>query len=277
MTWHLDPVAVTLFGVTIRWYGLLFAGGLLLAARLGTPLVRAAGLSNDEVERLFGWIVAGVVIGARLGHVLFYEPARYFADPVSILEIWHGGLASHGGVLGILAAIVIFARRRRIPVLPLLDAVAVVAPFAGAAIRLGNFANSEVIGRPSTVPWAVTFSRVDLVPRHPTQLYEALAYTLIGVGLWRAARSGATARPGWLLGWSLLLIFTVRFLLEFLKEPQVATEAGLPLDFGQLLSLPALLAAGAILLWSRRRRTEVELGKAVRRSDPEAGQPRSPT
>jgi prolipoprotein diacylglyceryl transferase len=259
LTWNVDPVLLSVGPFSIHWYGLLFTGGILLASWLGLPLARRDGLPAEEQDTLLWWIVIGVVVGARLGHVLFYEPARYFGHPLEILAIWHGGLASHGGVLGLLVALVLFARRRGIPPLPLFDAAAVVAPLTGAAIRIGNFFNSEIIGRPSGLPWAVTFLRVDDVPRHPAQLYEALAYGVIGIGLLRAARL-RQSRPGRLLGWSLVLVFSTRFLLEFLKEPQVAAEAGWLLDLGQLLSLPAIVAGVLLIVGS----TETGAGKAKR-------------
>ena len=252
LPWNLDPVALTLGPVQIRWYGILFTAGLLLAIRLGTPLARTVGVTPEQDDSLVAWVVAGVVVGARLGHVLFYEPGKYLADPLSVLAVWHGGLASHGGVIGGLLGLLFFARKRGIPELPLLDVAAAVAPFTGAAIRLGNFCNSEIIGHPTTLPWAVRFVRVDDLPRHPAQLYEAITYSMIGLLLWQTARRRPARRPGWLLGWSLVLVFTARFALEFLKEPQVAVEARWPLDLGQLLSLPAV-AVGLLLLFRASR------------------------
>ena len=253
LIWNADPVAVTLGGLQLRWYGVLFTGGLLLAAHRGAALVRQVGVPAGEVDLLFTWVVAGVVIGARVGHVLFYQPGRYLVDPLAILAVWQGGLASHGGVIGLAVGVAAYARGRALPLLPVLDAVAVVAPLSGAAIRVGNFMNSEIIGRPTTLPWAVTFARVDLVPRHPAQLYEAASYAAIGLLLWRSVRSRAGVCPGLLLGLSLVLVFSVRFALEFLKEPQIAAEAAWPLNLGQLLSLPAIIVGVVLMVRALRR------------------------
>src|SRR5882724_3136534 len=171
--WNVDPVLLHIGPLQLRWYGLLFAAGILAAYRAGVWSFERAGGSREEASRLLGYVVAGTVIGARLGHCLLYEPGYYLHHPLAILAVWRGGLASHGGVLGIAVAVALFARRHGRPILWLLDRVAVAAPIAAACIRVGNFFNSEIIGRPSRVPWAVVFTRVDALPRHPAMLYEA--------------------------------------------------------------------------------------------------------
>ena len=183
LVWNIDPVLLHLGQLQIRWYGLLFAFGILVAYRAGIWSFEQAGGSREEASRLLGYVVLGTVVGARLGHCLLYEPGYYHEHPLQILAVWRGGLASHGGALGIALAVWLFARRTGRNVLWLLDRVAVAAPVAGACIRVGNFFNSEIVGRPSSVPWAVVFARVDPYPRHPAMLYEALAYLTIFAGI----------------------------------------------------------------------------------------------
>jgi phosphatidylglycerol:prolipoprotein diacylglycerol transferase len=254
LVWNIDPVLLQVGPLQLRWYGLLFAAGILAAFRAGAWSFERAGSSREEASRLLGYVVAGTIVGARLGHCLLYEPGYYLSHPLQILAIWRGGLASHGGALGIALAVWLFARRTGQEVHWLLDRVAVAAPIAAACIRVGNFFNSEIVGRPSTVPWAVVFARLDPYPRHPAMLYEAAAYLVIFaamLGLERFTR--IRERSGALTGILLILIFACRFAIEFLKEPQEAFEAGLPLDMGQLLSIPAVLIGVWLLARSHRR------------------------
>jgi phosphatidylglycerol---prolipoprotein diacylglyceryl transferase len=254
LVWSVDPVLLRIGSLELRWYGLLFAAGILVAYRAGVRSFERAGGSAEEASRLLSYVVAGTIIGARLGHCLLYEPGYYFHHPLEILAVWRGGLASHGGVLGIGVAVALFARRTGRPTLWLLDRVAVAAPIAAACIRVGNFFNSEIIGRPTTVPWAVVFARVDPLPRHPAMLYEALAYLVIFGVMWGLdRRSGLRERRGALLGIVLVLVFGFRFAIEFLKEPQEAFEHALPLDLGQLLSVPAVLIGLWLLETARHR------------------------
>jgi phosphatidylglycerol---prolipoprotein diacylglyceryl transferase len=265
LVWNIDPVLLQIGPLQLHWYGLLFAAGILAAYRAGVWSFEQAGGSREEASRLLGYVVVGTVVGARLGHCLLYEPGYYLSHPLEILAVWRGGLASHGGALGIALAVGLFARRTGRNVLWLLDRVAVAAPVAAACIRVGNFFNSEIVGRPSTVPWAVVFARLDPYPRHPAMLYEAAAYLVIFAAmLWLERRTEFRARAGALTGIVLVLIFGFRFAIEFLKEPQEAFEAGLPLDLGQLLSVPAVL----IGVWL--------IGAACRRSPPRAAAPSGP-
>jgi phosphatidylglycerol---prolipoprotein diacylglyceryl transferase len=253
--WNVDPVLLHLGPVALRWYGLLFTTGVLAAYGVGAWSFKRAGGSHKDVSQLLGYVIVGTIVGARLGHCLLYEPAYYLRHPLEIVEVWRGGLASHGGAAGIAVAVWLFARRTGRPPLWLLDRVAVAAPAAAACIRIGNFFNSEIIGRPSTSPWAIVFARVDRLPRHPAMLYEAASYLVIlGIMVLLEGRTTFRDRPGALTGTLLVLVFGARFAIEFLKEPQEAFEAALPLDLGQLLSIPAV-AIGILLLgaaWYRR-------------------------
>jgi phosphatidylglycerol:prolipoprotein diacylglycerol transferase len=254
LVWNIDPVLLQIGPFQLHWYGLLFAAGILAAYRAGIWSFEQAGGSREEAGRLLGYVVVGTVVGARLGHCLLYEPEYYLRHPLEILAIWRGGLASHGGVLGIALAVWLFARRTGREVLWLLDRVAVAAPAAAACIRVGNFFNSEIVGRPSTVPWAIVFARLDSYPRHPAMLYEAAAYlVLFAAMLWLERHTRLRERPGALTGLVLVLVFGFRFAIEFLKEPQEAFEAGLPLDMGQLLSVPGVLIGGWVFAVAWRR------------------------
>jgi prolipoprotein diacylglyceryl transferase len=193
----------------------------------------------------------GTIIGARLGHVLLYQPDYYLAHPWEILMIWEGGLASHGGFAGVLIALYLYLKKHRdMSFLQLADRLAAPCLLAAAMIRIGNFFNSEIIGTPSTLPWAVVFARVDPLPRHPAMLYEALAYFVVFCALYVAYwKTPIIKYPGRTLGISLATCFLARFLIEFAKENQVSFENQLPLNMGQLLSIPFILA-GLYLIYA---------------------------
>ncbi|HVV71533.1 MAG TPA: prolipoprotein diacylglyceryl transferase, partial [Verrucomicrobiae bacterium] len=207
-----------------------------------------------SLDTLLIYMVVATIVGARLGHCLFYDPAYYLSHPLEILEIWKGGLASHGGVIAILIALWFYTRKRPDqPYLWLLDRLAVPTALGSAFIRLGNLFNSEIIGTPTHLPWAFVFERVDLIPRHPAQLYESLCYTLIFlVLLVLYNRLRADTPRGLLLGLFLTSIFLCRFLVEFVKQRQAAYEQNFLLSVGQLLSIPFVIA-GLVLLWRTYR------------------------
>lgn len=259
MIWDISPIAFTLhigpLEWPVRWYGLLFAASFLYGIYFFQWLYRRERRPVEDVHDLALYVVAGTLIGARLGHVLLYDPAYYLSHPWLILLVWEGGLASHGGMLGILLSVWIYARRAAgQPFLWVCDRIALAVPVANAMIRVGNFFNSEILGRPGDVPWAVVFARVDAVPRHPVQLYEALAYLpVFAVLLRHYLRRGPALPAGEMLGRCLVLTLGARFLLEFFKEEQAVFAAGWPLTMGQWLSLP-VVAAGA-WLWRRAARS----------------------
>jgi prolipoprotein diacylglyceryl transferase len=252
--WPFHPEIVRAGPLVFRWYGLLFALGFYFGFLIVRWQFRAEGKNENDLNRLLFYMVGGALVGARLGHCLLYEPGYYLRHPLEMLRFWEGGLASHGGTLGILIALYFYARRRPDqPYLWLLDRVVVPAGLAGALIRIGNLFNSEILGLPATVPWAFIFSLVDQRPRHPVQLYESLvclfAFVLL---LWSYARRRALTPRGWLLGLFLVLVFSFRFFLEFFKERQAAYEQRFPISIGQWLSVPLVLA-GLVLLWRARR------------------------
>jgi prolipoprotein diacylglyceryl transferase len=219
------------------FFATAFIAGLQIMGRM---FVRE-GRDKNDLDSLLAFVVIGALVGARLGHCLLYDPAYYLSNPLDILKIWEGGLASHGGVVGILLAVWAYARTRNYPFWWLLDRIAVPAALGGAFIRVGNFMNSEIVGMPTIVSWAVIFERLDPLPRHPVQLYEAAAYLLIfAVLLLAYQRKGLRRRQGLLAGIFLVLVFTARFVLEFYKMPQAAYEAGQAFSVGQWLSVPFL-------------------------------------
>jgi prolipoprotein diacylglyceryl transferase len=241
--WNADPIAVAIGPLSIHWYGLFFAAAFIVGLHIMGRMFVRDGRDRSDLDSLLGFVVIGALVGARLGHCLVYDPAYYLANPLDILKIWEGGLASHGGVAGLLVAVWAYARSRSYPFLWLLDRIAVPAALGGAFIRMGNFMNSEIVGIPTIVSWAVIFTRVDDLPRHPVQLYEAAAYLLIFVVLALAYQAqGIRRRQGVLAGFFLVLVFAARFALEFFKTPQAAYEAGFSLTVGQWLSVPCVLA-----------------------------------
>ena len=255
IVWNAGPEIFRLGPIAVRWYGLLFASAFLLGYAIMVQIYRAEKRSEEDLSSLFTYIFLGTVIGARLGHVLFYQPDYYLWRPWEILMIWQGGLASHGGFLGVLLAIYLYSRRYPdMGFLRLSDRLAIPAMLAASFIRIGNFFNSEILGEPSTVPWAVIFAQVDNIPRHPAMLYESLAYAIIFVALYTAYwKSSVIEFPGRLLGITFVAAFTARFLIEFVKEEQVPFEQALPLNMGQLLSIPFILIGLILWLWPRIR------------------------
>jgi len=255
--WAPSPEIFSIGPLPIRWYSL----GWLLAFGVGFFLVRWMYQREkkplEDLDTILLYMMLGAIIGARLGHCFFYRPDYYLAHPLEIIAFWKGfrGLASHGGALGILVSLYLYARKRPDqPYLWLLDRVAAPTALGGMFIRLGNFMNSEILGLPSDAPWAVVFRNVDQVPRHPAQLYEALSYGIIFlvlISLYR--KKGPTLPHGLLIGLFFALVFSARFLIEFVKERHVPFEAGLPLSMGQILSIPMVLGGLAVAIWAQRR------------------------
>ncbi len=241
--WNINPVIFHLGPLSIRWYGVLFATSFLIGFRIIQWIYRREGRSEDELDSLFIYMFFGVLVGARLGHCLFYDPVYYLNHPIEILEIWEGGLASHGGAIGILTALYIYTRKQGRPsYLWILDRIVLPVALAGCFIRIGNFFNSEILGLPTTRSWGVIFDRVDAIPRHPVQLYEAVAYAIIfAILVLLYKRPHNAEKRGFLLGVFLVLVFFARFMLEFLKTRQAAYEANMTLSVGQWLSVPFVL------------------------------------
>jgi phosphatidylglycerol---prolipoprotein diacylglyceryl transferase len=250
--WNINPVLASAGPLAIRWYGIFFATAFISGFILMRWIYQNEELPATALDPLLWYMIVGTIVGARLGHCFLYDPAYYLSRPFEILKIWEGGLASHGGALGILLSLFIYTRSVGRPsYLWLLDRVAIPAALGGFFIRIGNFFNSEIIGTPTSGWWAVVFESVDLIPRHAVQLYEAIAYGLIFFFLFFLYRCyGKNIREGLLLGVFFVSVFTVRLVLEFVKTPQEAYAAPWIFSVGQWLSVPFIVLGSGLLAHS---------------------------
>jgi len=250
---NIDPVAFGLGPIQVHWYGLSYMVGIGLAWWLARQRADRLGLTKDQVGDLTFYAAVGVILGGRLGYALFYHFDRVLADPLWLLRLWEGGMAFHGGFLGVVVALLVFARKHQLPWLKLADFVAPLTPIGLALGRLGNFINGELWGRTSDLPWAMVFPQGGPDPRHPSQLYQfALEGVVLFIVLWVFARHPRPA--GSVAGLFLLGYGSLRFLAEFTREPDA--HLGLlfgGLSMGQLLSLPMILAGVGLMVWSYRR------------------------
>ncbi len=260
--WNIDPEIINIFGISLRYYGCLFVGGLMLCIYMLNWIFRNENISPDNLEKLSIYGMVGIFAGARLGHCLFYEPSYYFNHPLEIIlpiqptadggYKFSGfqGLASHGGVLGLLIALYLYSRKTKHAMIDTIDLISVVAGISFGFIRLGNFMNSEIIGITTTKPWGVIFERVDNIPRHPAQLYEAISYFIIFtvmIILYKKMRE--RLKNGFFFGLGSVLFFTARFLIEFVKEDQVGFEDGMTFNMGQLLSIPFIVLGIGFIIY----------------------------
>ena len=248
----IDPVLISIGPLAIRWYSLAYIAGILIGWRyiVGLAKQKPGVIDNAAIDDLIVWLVFGIILGGRLGYVLFYKPGYYLANPIEALYVWQGGMSFHGGAIGVILALAIFSRKRGVALLPLADLVACAAPIGLFFGRIANFINGELFGRPADVAWAMVFPRGGPEPRHPSQLYESflegLLLFLILAVLWRFTR--LRDRPGALGGVFLLGYGAFRMFVEQFREPDAHLGflvAGATM--GQLLSLP-LVAAGIWLL-----------------------------
>ena len=265
INWNVDPEIFKLFGAfSLRYYSLLFVSGLALGYYIVKQIYLKEGLAIKDLEKLSIYVFMGTIIGARLGHCLFYEPAYYLSKPLEIFLPFkweaggnfqftgYQGLASHGGAIGVLAGIAIYCQKYKVNFLKELDRIAIATPLSGAFIRLGNFMNSEIIGKPTNSGFGVVFERVDFIPRHPAQLYEAVAYLLIFLTLLWVYSKQKRKKEGFIFGLFLVLLFISRILIEFFKINQVGFESGMFMNMGQLLSMPFVIV-GAIIMFRKRK------------------------
>lgn len=258
--WNVDREIFSFGIITIRYYSLFFLVSFLLGIVIMKRIFKAENKPVADVDDLLVYVMIGTVLGARLGHVLFYNPGYYFSNPIEIFKVWEGGLASHGAAVGILLALHLFIKNKKIyGYLWLVDRVVITVALAGFYIRSGNLFNSEIIGKPTDLPWAFIFAKyVDDIPRHPTQVYEALAYLTIYFILHKLYwRSKEQTKPGFLFGWFLIGVFGFRFFVEFLKENQEAFEAGMALNMGQILSIPLVLIGIFLVISAKNRKIPV--------------------
>lgn len=256
-TWNIDPVLIEIFGLKIHWYGALFATAILSGLQVMKWIFKQEKVDIELLDSLLVYCVVGIIVGARLGHCLFYDPDYYLSNPLKILAIWEGGLASHGGGLGVILSVYFFQKKYKTSYLWLLDRLAIATAIFGFFVRFANFMNSEIIGVQTDVKWAVIFERIDLLPRHPAQLYESICYMFIFLFLLALYRlSNIKQYAGALLGVFLCLVFTARFLIEFVKVKQSAYTSDLWLNTGQALSIP-FFVVGLYLIFSSIKRKQM--------------------
>ena len=258
IVWDVNPYIFTfpenfplLGGRPVAWYGLLWAMVFVVGYYVMRKVYRKEKYSDELLDKLTIYMLIFSVVGARLGHCLFYEPEYYLSDPIKILYVWEGGLASHGGAIGILIGLLVYSRKTKIKYLHILDLIVIPVALGGAFIRLGNLMNSEIYGYETTLPWGFKFVRdwapgapIDAIPAcHPTQIYEAIICVIVFVVLLYLffKKDYATKHPGFLFGLFCTAVFGSRILIEFIKQPQVEFENSMVLDMGQWLSIPFVL------------------------------------
>lgn len=257
--WNIDPVMFSIGSFGLRWYSMGFLVAFVLGYWIVSRMFKREGVRADYLDSLVVYMFLATLVGARLGHCLFYEPDYFLTSahwPEIVWPFHNGeftgfqGLASHGAAVGILTAMWLYWRRYGMNIWWILDRMVIVIALGGAFIRLGNLFNSEIYGHATTLPWGFIFERNgETVAKHPTQLYESLCYfAIFGVCLWYYLRKNGNVRSGSIFGWWLVALFGVRFLIEFVKNDQVDFEAGMALNMGQLLSLP-FIAAGLVIAW----------------------------
>lgn len=261
--WNVDPVLFHIGAFGLRYYSLMFLVAFVLGYWIVSRMFKREGVRADYLDSLLVYLFLAVLVGARLGHCLFYEPDYFLTSEHWVEIVWpfrdghftgFQGLASHGAAIGILLAMWLYQRKYRMNAWWFIDRLVIVVALGGAFIRLGNLFNSEIYGHATSLPWGFVFERNgETVAKHPTQLYESLAYFVIfGVSLWYYRRRNGQFRTGTVFGWWLVALFGVRFLVEFVKNDQVDFEAGMALNMGQLLSLP-FIVGGLVIAWLARQ------------------------
>ena len=265
--WNPSPEIFTIPGIDwpVRWYGMLWASALLASHFIMNRIFKAENRTNKQLDTLTLYIILGTILGARFGHCLFYGPLwdvydgmgnlveeGYLSHPLNMLKIYEGGLASHGGAIGIIIGAYLYCRKEKENMLWLFDRLVVVVPLAAMLIRLGNLMNSEIIGKETDLPFGFIFEQIDMVPRHPAQLYEAIfCFFLFLVMYWLWNNKRQVLGKGFMLGLLCVALFTERFFDEFLKENQAAFENNLTLNMGQILSIP-FVCFGIYMMWRSR-------------------------
>lgn len=261
--WDVNPEIFSIGSFSIRWYGLLFASGFLVGQRIMAHIFRQEGLKETLLDSLLLTMVITTVVGARLGHFLFYEPEVLFKNPLQVITPPFAGLASHGATIGILLGLYFYARAKKMNFLWVVDRIVIVVALAGCFIRMGNLMNSEIVGKVTDVPWAFVFTRnfeFTQYPRHPAQLYEAIACVILCLLLfWMWTQRKTQTPQGSLLGIFLIWVFGLRFVIEFFKENQVAFENELPFNMGQILSVPAIILGIVFLAYAFKNKDKKQI------------------
>lgn len=264
ITWNVDPVLFHIGGLTVRWYGMMFVVGFMLGYKIVEKMFKREGAPESWLGVLLIYVIVATIVGARLGHVFFYAWDYYSQHPIEILYTWEGGLASHGGTIGLLIAVILFSifTTKRTP-LWTYDRLVIAIALVGALIRFGNLMNHEIYGHPTDLPWGFRFitnlgpwmagyqEPVYSLPSHPTQIYEALCYLgLFCLLMWMYWKKNAGERPGLIFGIFFIILFGTRFLIEFIKNPQEDFEIGMTLNMGQWLSIPFILMGIGLVIYS---------------------------
>ncbi|MDY0173884.1 MAG: prolipoprotein diacylglyceryl transferase [Bacteroidales bacterium] len=282
ITWDVNPEIISFGKLGIRYYSLFFIIAFSIGYMLFKHFFKREGVPLTLLDPLLYTLVLGTLVGSRLGHCLFYQPDYYLANPIEILYVWEGGLASHGGAIALLLAMWWFARhygrKHHFNFLWIMDRLGITVALAGFFIRMGNLMNSEIYGNPTDLPWGFIFVRSgEVLPKHPTQLYEALSYLILfGVLLFLYRKKLPSLKEGTLFGLFLLVLFAARFFIEYIKEPQVAFEQGMALNMGQLLSIPFVFGGAALLVYSILR-GKPALRQAEQQQEKEKKEPLSGT
>lgn len=273
VNWHADPIMIHIGNFGLRWYSVLFASGFVIGWFLFKSFFKREKVDLRLLDSLLYTLIAATIVGARLGHCLFYQPDYYLGSWKGFWEIfmvWKGGLASHGGAIGLLLAMWWYARhygrKNGFDFLWIIDHLTITVAFAGCMIRLGNLFNSEIYGDVTSLPWGFIFElRNETEPKHPTQIYEALSYLLLGLFLvWIYRKKADKVYRGFFIGAFFVGCFAMRFLIEFIKEPQVGFEEGMALNMGQLLSIPFIIAGVALLVYSYVRKTPALINQTAK-------------
>ncbi len=257
VSWDVSPEIFRIGSLAVRWYGLFWALSFYIGYEIILRIFKKEGIPVKHVDSLLIYMAIGIIAGARLGHCFFYDFSYYISNPVEILYIWQGGLASHGGAIGIVIALYYYQRKvSSKSFLWLLDRL--IIPFALGAffIRMGNLMNSEIYGIETSLPWGFIFeNRGEIVPKHPTQIYEGGAYlVLLAILSWMYVNKRKLLPEGFMTGFFGVFMFTARFSIEFIKEPQSPFEADMLLNMGQILSLPGIIAGIALMVYSLKKR-----------------------
>jgi prolipoprotein diacylglyceryl transferase len=251
VTWDVNPVFVKIGGFEIMWYGLCWAAAIWGGMLFFGNFIKREKL-NPDLEAIYWWGAVATVIGARLGHCLFYDPVYYLSHPIELLYFRDGGMASHGAAVGLLLGLWGYSRSYKLPMIWSLDRVMIPVTVGGAVVRFGNLINSEIYGHATDLPWGFVFVRAgETVPMHPTQIYEALCYlaTFVVVAYLYYKKDMGRRHPGLLFGVGLIGVFASRLLLEFIKNPQIAAEETMAINMGQILSIPFIVAGILMVVW----------------------------
>ena len=264
VVWDVSPEIFSIGSFEVRWYGLSWAIAFALGMVFFANFIQREKLPPKTLDSIIWYGALSTIIGARLGHCLFYDPGYYLQNPLEMLKIWEGGLASHGAAVGLLVGLWLFSRKRKLPYVWGLDRIMVPVTVGGAFVRLGNLMNSEIYGRPTDLPWGFEFIRdrhwlensPQGLPVHPTQIYEALCYivTFLVIIWLYYSRDEGRKRPGVMFGVGLIGVFLARFFIEYLKNPQVEFENNMALMMGQWLSIPFVLLGIFMIVWAYRKK-----------------------